>query len=59
VKTNDPSRGHRAIATLIALVIGIALYPADALGAGALVKAADAAMYGAKRPGCGFLPWAA
>ncbi len=34
--------------------IGIALYPADGLDADALVKAADAAMYGAKQAGSGF-----
>lgn len=31
--------------------IGIAVYPADALDADSLIKAADAAMYGAKRAG--------
>ena len=34
--------------------IGIALYPAHARDADALVKAADAAMYGAKQAGSGF-----
>jgi len=34
--------------------IGIALYPADALDADALVKAADAAMYSAKQVGSSF-----
>ena len=34
--------------------IGIALYPADGLDADALVKAGDAAMYGAKQAGSGF-----
>ncbi|MDO8786623.1 MAG: diguanylate cyclase [Sulfuritalea sp.] len=34
--------------------IGIALYPADGADAGALVKAADAAMYGAKQRGNSF-----
>jgi len=34
--------------------IGIAVYPADAADADALVKAADAAMYGAKKAGNSF-----
>jgi diguanylate cyclase (GGDEF)-like protein len=36
--------------------IGIALYPEDACEAGALVKAADAAMYRSKRAGARFVP---
>jgi diguanylate cyclase (GGDEF)-like protein/PAS domain S-box-containing protein len=39
--------------------IGVALYPADGAGAEALVKAADAAMYGAKQSGNAPFPRAA
>jgi diguanylate cyclase (GGDEF)-like protein len=39
--------------------IGIAVYPADAQGADALVTAADTAMYSAKEAGNSFLAWAA
>jgi diguanylate cyclase (GGDEF)-like protein/PAS domain S-box-containing protein len=51
--------GTRGGDVVIGASIGIALYPDDAQGADALIKAADAAMYAAKQAGTGFLPWAA
>jgi diguanylate cyclase (GGDEF)-like protein/PAS domain S-box-containing protein len=44
---------------VIGASVGIALYPDDGLGAEALVRVADAAMYSAKQAGIGFVPWAA
>jgi diguanylate cyclase (GGDEF)-like protein len=43
--------GERRVDALVGASIGIALYPEDALGADALIKAADAAMYSAKQAG--------
>ena len=51
--------GRPARSVDIGASIGIALYPADAQDADALVTAADTAMYGAKEAGSSFLAWAA
>jgi diguanylate cyclase (GGDEF)-like protein len=51
--------GPRQQNVAIGASIGVAMYPADAQGADALVKAADAAMYCAKQSGTHLLPQAA
>jgi diguanylate cyclase (GGDEF)-like protein/PAS domain S-box-containing protein len=51
--------GSQKQSVCIGASIGIAVYPADALDADALVKAADAAMYNAKQAGSSLRPGAA
>lgn len=48
--------GPRKLGVNIGTSIGIAMYPTDAADADGLVKAADAAMYGAKQAGSSVLP---